>query len=480
MVGDHVRGVDTKSRTSRARATAGARCRKRAWLLEGLEDRLLLSGSPTIYTVNSTDGGVSGSGDSGTLPYVIGLANADSNTAGSEIQFDPTVFASPQTITLSSTLELSETAGPEVIDGPGANLVTVSGNGTIQDFIVDSGVTATFSGLTISGGVADNGGAIGNSGTTTVTDSTIAGCQSYNTGGAISNGGTMTVTDSTIAGCVSGNTGGAIFNGGTMTVVTGSTIQGGFADGPGGAIENPGTMTVTGSTIDGNVSGFSDGGAIDNGGTLAIVNSTIADNTCESNDPSEPGNGGGINDSGTLTVTNSTVVYNSVLNNGFGAGLYISPGATATLNNSIFDLNTRAYDFPTPGGIGTEPDDIDGGAASSRAYNLIGVGASGGLVNGVNCNQVGVADPGLDPNGLQQNGGPTETIALVSGSPAIDAGSNALAVDPQGDPLTTDQRGPGFPRIGFGTVDIGASEQDTRLAVSARRRPAYRPGPASA
>ena len=48
-------------------------------------------------------------------------------------------------------------------------------------------------------------------------------------------------------------------------------------------------MTVTGSTIDGNVSGFSDGGAIDNGGTLAIVNSTIADNTCESNDPSEPG-----------------------------------------------------------------------------------------------------------------------------------------------------------------------------------------------
>ena len=55
-------------------------------------------------------------------------------------------------------------------------------------------------------------------------------------------------------------------------------------------------------------------------------------------------------------------MYNSVLNNGFGAGLYISPGQTATLNNSIFDLNTRAYDFPTPGGIGTEPDDIDGGA----------------------------------------------------------------------------------------------------------------------
>ena len=107
------------------------------------------------------------------------------------------------------------------------------------------------------------------------------------------------------------------------------------------------------------------------------------------------------------------------------------------------------------------------------------MGASGGLVNGVNCNQVGVADPGLDPNGLQQNGGPTETIALVSGSPAIDAGSNALAVDPQGDPLTTDQRGPGFPRIGFGTVDI-AHFGTIAPGGRRRRRPAYRPGPASA
>ena len=105
-------------------------------MLEGLEDRLLLSGGPTIYTVNSTGNGTSGSGDSGTLPYVIGQANANPNTAGSVIQFDPTVFGSPQTITLSSTLMLSETAGPEVIDGPGASLVTVSGNNAVEVFSV--------------------------------------------------------------------------------------------------------------------------------------------------------------------------------------------------------------------------------------------------------------------------------------------------------------------------------------------------------
>ena len=62
------------------------------------------------------------------------------------------------------------------------------------------------------------------------------------------------------------------------------------------------------------------------------------------------------------------------------------------------------------------------------AYNLIGTGGSGGLTNGVNGNQVGVANPGLGT--LADNGGPTQTIALLPGSPAIDKGSNALAVDP--------------------------------------------------
>ena len=92
-------------------------------------------------------------------------------------------------------------------------------------------------------------------------------------------------------------------------------------------------------------------------------------------------------------------------------------------------------------GSGATPDDISGTVSSTSAYNLIGTGGSGGLVNGDNGNQVGVANPGLDP--LANNGGPTQTIALLPGSPAIDAGSNALAVDPTtGQPLTTDQRGP--------------------------------------
>ena len=105
--------------------------RSRAWdrwpSLEHLEPRVVLS--PTIFTVNSTGNTSLGSGTSGTLPYVISQANANMNTQGSEIQFDSSVFSTPRTITLAATLVLSEKSGPEVIDGPGANLVTVSGGG---------------------------------------------------------------------------------------------------------------------------------------------------------------------------------------------------------------------------------------------------------------------------------------------------------------------------------------------------------------
>lgn len=89
---------------------------------------------------------------------------------------------------------------------------------------------------------------------------------------------------------------------------------------------------------------------------------------------------------------------------------------------------------------------------------MIGTGGAGGLINGTKHNQVSVAKPGLATT-LANNGGLTPTIALLFGSPAIDAGSNALAVNAQGNPLPYDQRGPGYPRIVDSVVDIGAYEQ---------------------
>ena len=74
--------------------------------------------------------------------------------------------------------------------------------------------------------------------------------------------------------------------------------------------------------------------------------------------------------------------------------------------------------------------------AVTSAYNLIGTGGGGGLTNGTNGNQVAVTNPGI-ASALANNGGPTQTIALLAGSPAIDAGSNALAVDAEGDRFFT-------------------------------------------
>ena len=113
------------NRSTRARQHARNR-RRRLWL-EGTESRVLLSGNPTYYTVNLTsDCGASSGTDayptagtpSGDLLWAVTQANANTNAAGSVIDFDPTVFATLQTITLSSTLVLSESAGPEVVDGP--------------------------------------------------------------------------------------------------------------------------------------------------------------------------------------------------------------------------------------------------------------------------------------------------------------------------------------------------------------------------
>ncbi len=94
---------------------------------------------------------------------------------------------------------------------------------------------------------------------------------------------------------------------------------------------------------------------------------------------------------------------------------------------------------------------------------MIGTGGFGGLQNGVNGNQLGIANPGLGSLTflyLVKNGFPTtEYIPLLPGSQAIGAGSVALAVDPTtGQPLNTDQRGAGYARTYNNTVDIGAYE----------------------
>ncbi len=345
-----------------------------------------------------------------------------------------------------------------MIDGPSAGVV-ISGNNAVGVFQVDGGVTATLADLTISGGSATGGGGIDNGGTLLVSNCTIANNSAGYSGAGIYNSGSVTVSESTVSGNAVTNTngyGGGIFSSGTLTVtectISGNSV-GGILGGYGGGIFNSGTATVTGTTIVDNLCGA--GGGIENFGTLTAINSTIASN-------STGANGGGIVNGGTLTAVDTTVAYNDGGFNyyggtGIGGGVYDFAGATTTLYNTIVAANTAD----------DGPDDIGGfGVSSASVYDLAGIDETGSLTHGTNGNLViGTANPGLGL--LAYNGGPTQTIVLRPGSPAIDAGSNALA---DGYSLTTDQRGAGFPRIVDATVDIGAYEQaapsSTTLASS--------------
>jgi parallel beta-helix repeat protein len=337
------------------------------------------------------------------------IAYANSLTGPVTITFDPHVFSTGRTITLTgSELELSNGNG-ETIIGPAAG-VTVSGNHLSRVFQIDPKVTASISGLTIADG---SGGVLG---------------------GGVYNQGALTLTGCTLSGNSAVGEGGGLFTSGTATL-TNCTVDGNSA-GFGGGITNIGasaTITLIGSTISNN-SGTS-GGGLTLAGAATLTNCTITGNTASDS-------GGGLRLTGSATLTNCTISFNSAPN---GGGVYDT--------NLLQLFNTIVAGNSTLAGGGS-PSDISATPAVSGSYDLIGTGGSGGLSNtDGNHNRVGIANPGLDPNGLQSNGGPTRTIALLPGSPAIGAGDPALAVDPTtNQPLTTDQRG----YMPASMADIGA------------------------
>ena len=429
---------------------------------------------------------------SGTLRSALVWANTTPSSALSgpnTILFDPALFntTTPQTIILSptfGTLDLTDTSSSGIlIEGPGAGAVTISGNGILGVFAVEAGVTAAFSDLTIGGGSGISGGAIMNLGKLTITDVNFADNAVASYGGAIyNNGGTVTITNANFTNnSATFGLGGAIDNTGTLAIVGstftgGNAFQGGAIDNRsgslavtnstftsniaimGGAIFNNAVATVFGSTIANNMALSSpsgatptaaasfDGGAIanDHTGVLTITNSTIAFNAAGQA-------GGGIDTVGVLTAVNDTIAYNIVASGGSGGGIDASAGTT-TLFNTIVVLNTSGT------GTTATPSDLSGNVVLTSAFNLLGTGGAGGLTDGTNGNQVAVTSPGLATT-LANNGGPTLTLALLAGSPAIDTGSNVLAVDAIGNPLRFDQRGQAFPRIVNSVVDIGAFER---------------------
>ncbi len=418
--------------------------------LELLEDRL----APATLTVTS-------SGDTGANTLRAALAAANS---GDVIDFAATV----RTIDLTSA-GLTIATNVTIQNDQGTGPVTIDGGGNFTVFTVNSGLTAALSGLTIQDGNAGasiyGGGGISNYGALTVSDSTLSRNTAYD-GGGIANYGTLSVSNSTLsnnAGDHDGGAGGGIVNGGTLTVIDSTLSNNAAYDGGGIFNGEDGTLTISGSTLSGN-SGFNAGGGVNNDAvysTMAVIDSTFSANLAD--------DGGGICNEGTaLMVVNSTLADNTAYvfggavfntrmlttsnttvaaNSGYiGGGIATVEGGNTTLNNTIVADSTSGGDFY-----------LDSGYSStvSGSYDLIG---DGSYLSSFTHSLQG--DPLLAP--LGSYGGPTQTMALLPGGPAIDAGSNGLIpTDPTtGQPYATDQRGAGFPRVVNGTVDIGAFESN--------------------
>ena len=368
------------------------------------------------------------------------------------------------TVTSSTLSGNSAPIGGGILNGGGASLAvtnsTLSSNsatdspgqpdtgsgGGIDNFGMLTVTSSTLSGNSASGvgGGIDNDSSldlstgIATTGTLTVTNSTFSGNIVTRAlgGGGIFNSGTLTVTNGTFSGnSATVGSGGGIYNGGflpgggaSLTVTNSTFADNSATGGPGGGIYNlSGTMTLTNSTLARNsTSGFDGGGIYNYNGTLTVTNSTLSGNSAS-------GNGGGIsngtatisiyNHNGTVSVTNSTLSGNSA--GGSGGGIDNNSGSTLNLTNTIVASNTN----PSSADIS--------GTITTNNHNLIG------------------GTPLLAP--LGNYGGPTQTIALLPGSPAIDAGDDTACAStgPTG-VNNKDQRGVTRP---VGThCDIGAFE----------------------
>ena len=404
-----------------------------------------------------------------------------------------TVAASGDTIDLSSvTGTITLTNGqlfisPNLtIEGPGASKLAISGNNLSRVFDIGADAIVAISGLAIENGNADNGGAIRNTGTLTLTSCTISGSSASNPGGGVYNfpGKTLTISDCTLSNN-SALFGGGIFNdfGGSVTV-TNSTLSNNSALAGGGIFNQVGTLIVTNSTLSGNLAGTAEvlgsgAGIFNFSGTTLVGSASVSNSTLSGNSivlgPSGGSQGGSaLTNFGAMTVTSSTLSSNSG-NSGsmWNDDTLVVTNSTFSGNDSVI-LNQATTNFTSSTLSGNQLGILNAEHGTVTLKNTI---LANNFPSG-NCFNVGTITSqdhnlsddttcatfliqphdfaphtfaGLDPDGLKDNGGPTQTIALVPGSPAIDA------IDPSSDcSVSTDQRGVSRPQGRF--CDIGAFE----------------------
>jgi predicted outer membrane repeat protein len=354
------------------------------------------------------------------------------------------------------------------------------GDGTIE--IVDSTISDNYAKLsagalynngegdliitnsTFDGNSADRDGGVGelgNTGNVTITDSTFSNNTANGAGGAIyfdSGVNDVSISGSTFSDNEAiSDGGGAIYavNGGSFTISS-STFSGNYSDSWGGALYMGTTgqvITITDSLFVDNTSA-DDGGAIDfdaDDQVVTINNSTFVDNTSGSD-------GGAIwkEEGGSLTINMSTITENSAVTDGGGVWFDGDTAGNAaqadvTITGTILTGNT---------GFEGAADDLgsrDGATSQVATISDSILGVVKATITVTASNNIDATAPGfvLGLAALADNGGATETMALLTGSPAIDAGPATVPTFLGND---FDQRGTPYVRVYNGQSDIGAFE----------------------
>jgi hypothetical protein len=362
----------------------------------------------------------------------VSLREAILSTPGGVITFDKTLFATPQTITL--TLGELVIAAPVTIVGPESARVTIDANKNSRVVKVDgpgTGMAVAFLNLTfLNGSTAGPGGGIWN-----VDES-------------------LRMTNCLVAGSSAGGVGGglAVGAGGSLAMYS-CQISNNSSMGNGGgvAFQSSGRWSVFDSALVNNTSKGSGGGFV----LQSVSSAQLANTTISGNQAAEGGGGGYLsNFIGALLINNSTIA-NNISTSSFNGGGLRGGGAsgTVTLQSTILATNT-AMALPIDLFFDTGMANIGGD------NNIVGVADVGNFtLTGLN-NQTGTIAAPLDPliNPLSANGGPTLTHSLKAGSPALDKGNTATGG------MIYDQRGPTFFRVRGGRADVGAFEsQDGAL-----------------
>ncbi|MBN1912615.1 MAG: hypothetical protein JW818_23035, partial [Pirellulales bacterium] len=379
----------------------------------------------TVYSVNSLiDSTIMQVDGLVTLREAIEAANTNLPAGDADfgspietdvIQFDPTLFASGAVQLTLVGIELS-VFDKLRIEGPGAELLTIDGDNASRIFSV-SNTEFTIVGLTVSDGKvtsANGGGINSNTSTVTIEDSVFSGNSADYGGGIFVDVGDLTVTGTVFSNNKANASGGGLYVNGYTAFSTAfidrATFSGNSAQYGGGFLNDSGYLVMTNSVMSGNSVTQAGGAIFSFEGTDRITNSTLAGNSSDS----------------------------------YGGGIYEYYG-DVTVTNSIVSLNSAPNDA-----------DISGTLNVASGFNLIGVAP--GFVRNPSDGGDGWGDdpstPGVDESANDDFG----DLHLLPTSDAVNAGSDALAVDEAFNPLTLDRDGE--PRFN-GTVDIGAYEYYT-------------------